>query len=379
VTGTVKRVARDRPGAKRFATLGVVITGGTLGSRIGISDLVVLDSHHEPPEWPLVQAAAEPFGLALVRQAPFRLSSEEMQPRHWLRIGGACRALVSQGADAVMVLHGTDTAAYTAAALSLLLADLDVPIAVTGANIPPALMNSDAPTNLAGAIAALASLDRGVVLSFAGTAGGRSVVHSGTHVRKTSLDAGTFSSVNASPVGHVEPTEGFVLRRPLSGTPAGLRFSGDRVEAKVLTVRCHPGADFAAMAVAARQARARGIVLELYESSTAPSVGSASASAARFVRECTALGATVVGVTPSGGRATDRVYESTVRLEAAGMVRPSGLLPEVALVKLMLALGATDDPQEAGAMVLEPAADEFASNEVAPSPTIALGRRANKL
>ena len=187
-------------------TLGVVVTGGTLGSRLGDRSTVVVESN-EPPEWPLVLRAANGAGLRVIYAMPFRMPSEEIQPVHWLAVAHSCRTLIAQGADGVVVLHGTDTAAYTAAALSLLLADVSCPVAITGANVPPGLASSDAMTNIAGSIQALRHLTSGVVLAFAGKPRARTTVHSGTHVRKTSRDGMTFESINAPPLGYIEGTD----------------------------------------------------------------------------------------------------------------------------------------------------------------------------
>ena len=59
-----------------------------------------------------------------------------MVPDDWEIIASAVREAISEGPNGVVVLHGTDTLQYTAAALSFLLGDCGVPVAVTGSMIP---------------------------------------------------------------------------------------------------------------------------------------------------------------------------------------------------------------------------------------------------
>ena len=77
--------------------------------------------------------------------------SSNMQPGDWLTLSG----LVSSRAwdsDAAVLLHGTDTMAWTASALSYLLNDISIPVVLTGAMLPPGTPDSDASANIFSAI-----------------------------------------------------------------------------------------------------------------------------------------------------------------------------------------------------------------------------------
>src|SRR6202040_1852748 len=101
--------------------------------------------------------------------SPIRELSENLQPRHWVLIAQAVRSLIEQeDAAGVLVLHGTDTMAYTAAALSFLLSDLEGPVVLTGANLPTGEAGSDAQRNVHDALVALNELERGVYVAFTG-------------------------------------------------------------------------------------------------------------------------------------------------------------------------------------------------------------------
>uniref|UniRef100_A0A0M3HHP9 Asparaginase domain-containing protein n=2 Tax=Ascaris lumbricoides TaxID=6252 RepID=A0A0M3HHP9_ASCLU len=69
----------------------------------------------------------------------------------WIRIGGEIGAAYDNY-DGFVILHGTDTLAYTASALSFILENLAKPVVVTGSQIPMREIRSDAPNNFFGAL-----------------------------------------------------------------------------------------------------------------------------------------------------------------------------------------------------------------------------------
>ena len=75
----------------------------------------------------------------------FSKDSSNINPGDWLKIAESIR---SSSCDAVVLLHGTDTMAWTATALSYLLPDSEIPIVLTGSMIPPGEPESDAADNI---------------------------------------------------------------------------------------------------------------------------------------------------------------------------------------------------------------------------------------
>lgn len=75
------------------------------------------------------------------------IDSSDMTPQHWLHIA---RDIQQQydNYDGFVVLHGTDTMAYTASALSFMLENLNKPVIITGSQIPLAQLRSDGQVNL---------------------------------------------------------------------------------------------------------------------------------------------------------------------------------------------------------------------------------------
>ncbi|HLV48480.1 MAG TPA: asparaginase domain-containing protein, partial [Aliidiomarina sp.] len=79
------------------------------------------------------------------------MDSSDMNPSDWQKIA-ADIALNYDAYDGFVILHGTDTMAYTASALSFMFENLGKPVIVTGSQIPLAALRSDGQTNLLNAL-----------------------------------------------------------------------------------------------------------------------------------------------------------------------------------------------------------------------------------
>src|SRR5690349_758637 len=79
------------------------------------------------------------------------IDSANMNPRHWMQIGETILKNYDNY-DGFVVLHGTDTMAYTASALSFMLENLSKPVILTGSQLPIGDLRTDAKENLISAI-----------------------------------------------------------------------------------------------------------------------------------------------------------------------------------------------------------------------------------
>jgi len=77
--------------------------------------------------------------------------SENFTPKHWEGMAEEAARGINEGADGIVIAHGTDTMHYTSAALSFALRDLPVPVLVVGAQRSSDRPSSDAASNLTGA------------------------------------------------------------------------------------------------------------------------------------------------------------------------------------------------------------------------------------
>ena len=165
----------------------VIATGGTIACRSTENGLVPQINMEEFLNYvPRIHELCE---LHAIQQ--MNLDSTNMQPKHWIEIMRAVKENYERY-DGFVILHGTDTLAYTAAALSYLIQNSQKPIVLTGAQKPIDEDISDAKSNLIQSILyAISEESTNVSFVFDGEviAGTR-----GRKVRSKSFNA--FSSVN---------------------------------------------------------------------------------------------------------------------------------------------------------------------------------------
>lgn len=358
--------------------LGLVLTGGTIGSTAAKDADVVQLVRANPvavmPGWlggPL--AAFGPHQLS-IRQ-PVSLHSEEARPSDWTAIAECCRSLADRGAEAICILHGSDTMAYTAAALAFALSDIAIPIVLTGSNVPPDADGSDARNNVRGAMVALRTLPAGVYVVFAGSEDGDAAVHLGTRVRKERASGVAFVSPNGGPVAVVSGGRMRALMPWSTPQPVVPLRTTAAFASQVLELRVHPGLPFGALEAAVETGGVRGVVAELYPCATGPT-GVDDASLERFARFVTARGGVVVATVAAAPEVAGSYYPSLPTLTAAGVSFLPGVLSTAATVKLMWALARTDGDADATRRLMRrPIAGEIALVGRTP-PARALGVRA---
>ncbi|MBI2415837.1 MAG: asparaginase [Candidatus Kerfeldbacteria bacterium] len=98
----------------------------------------------------------------------FLLDSTDINPRHWVIIAETIQQHYDQY-DGFVILHGTDTMAYTATALSFMLGQLGKPVILTGSQLPIAAVASDAPNNIINAVRCATSTIAEVGIMFGNT------------------------------------------------------------------------------------------------------------------------------------------------------------------------------------------------------------------
>jgi L-asparaginase/Glu-tRNA(Gln) amidotransferase subunit D len=312
--------------------IGVVITGGTIAG--SVIDNVVASSADRDASARSLLSALESKSDLLVR-SPLSVMSEDMEPSDWVVIARAVHELTSEGVQGVLILHGTDTAAFTCAALSFMCASLSIPVVVTGSNQPADQPHSDAVNNMIGAIVALGNLPRGCFLSFAGGEQETSRVFAGARVRKLHAGGQPYQSVGAPIVASVEMDGRFLLNVSAKGLlelPSAPPPTELGIDKGVTLCSLYPGFDFRGLDYLVEERGYRTVVLQLYGSLSAPT-SSTDIDCATFASRCRDRGVTVIGCPhePPVGSLLD--YESTVKLREAGVVIAPTMLPEVAYVK----------------------------------------------
>lgn len=208
----------------------IMTTGGTIASVMTPSGLIPALSSEQLLSY--LPEIGEDFQLTT--RALYSLDSTDVTPEHWLTIAEEIRKSYDDF-DGFVICHGTDTMAYTAAALSYLVQDSPKPIVLTGAQKPIGFEITDAKANLRDSIIYAADAEScGVQIVFDGE------VILGTRAKKTkSLSYAAFSSINYPVLASIR--DGRIIRyirQEQAGT--GPVFY-DRLNTKVFLLKLTPG------------------------------------------------------------------------------------------------------------------------------------------
>ena len=332
----------------------VLNTGGTISYGSPGPEGAALD---HAPDRALAGLAAEAGlpGPPAYREV-FRKGSVNILPGDWPAIAAAALEAVRGGADGVVVLHGTDTLVYTAAALSFMLVNLPVPVVLTGSMRPGGAPGSDAPRNLRDALRVAASGDLAeVCIVFArDAAGSGGVILRGNRARKASaiaLDA--FESPNYPPLGAVDGEtirygEAARVSRGAREVPA----LAPELNADVCRIAYHPGCT--AALVAGALGRADGAVIEGTGLGHLPTEGGILEAIRESGKPVVLVSACWRGGVRLGLYDVDREI-----LAVDNLIPGHDLTPEAALVKLMWVLGQERGIGRVRARMQEPIAGEL--------------------
>ena len=185
------------------------------------------------------------------------LDSSNIQPEEWKLIARRVHAALDS-CDGVIVTHGTDTLAYTAAALSFMLQNLSKSVVLTGSQLPIQSPLTDGVINLYTAVEAISHGIPGVSVAF-----NRKIIAGTRAVKVNTMGFDAFESVNADYLGQIfaDGTRVFLPPIPCApGTPAQLQ---DEISTDVFVLKLLPGTKPEIFDMLAEMGY-RGIVLEAF-------------------------------------------------------------------------------------------------------------------
>ncbi|MEE2750433.1 MAG: asparaginase [Myxococcota bacterium] len=300
----------------------LVHTGGTLGMLAEGEPGPLAPSTYAENLLPYVRGLEDRFEIAGERFC--NLDSTDLTPSHWEDLAHLLAEHMNDY-DGFVVLHGTDTMAYTASALSLVLANLPRPVVLTGAQRPVTKARTDARTNLVNS-AICAGLDIPEVGLYFGShlfRGNRS-----TKVSVHSYEA--FESPNFLPLAEIG-VDVRVLQTPMR--PKGDFQLRTGFERRVIVLYLFPGSRAGALR-AAVDAGAKGVVLLAFGSGNVPLDGWPEA-----ISDATEAGVPVVIRSQCLEGATDLSrYRGGARAMEAGAVCAGDMTTETAIVRTMFLL-----------------------------------------
>jgi len=313
----------------------IIYTGGTVGMAVNRSgELVPMQFSRLERKMP--DLTRLPFRLSLLR-LPNPIDSSNVAPQDWLFLAQLIGRHYADF-DGFVVLHGTDTMAYSAAALSYILEHLGKPVVFTGAQVPVGRSRSDAQRNLITALEiAAARHPRGrtvrvpeVCVFF------NDELIRGTRAKKVeSQQFAAFKSENYPPLAKAGISLEF-SDKDIRLLPAAPLKVHTRLETGVAVLRLFPGITEAVVRAVLGVPGLRGCVLETYGSGNAP-------TARWFInclQEARQRGVWLLNVSQcEEGRVVQGLYETSAHFAELGIIGGDDITSEAAITKLMFVLG----------------------------------------
>ena len=312
----------------------ILHTGGTIGMRASGEGFRPMAGFAEVLERQLRPQASHLPAFDVVELGSL-IDSANLQPTHWTEIASTLLAHWDDY-DGFVVLHGTDTMAWTASALSFMLRGTDKPVILTGAQIPLSQPRSDAPQNLHAALTLAANpAIREVCVCFHHRLlrGNRS-----RKLKSTGLDA--FDSPNWPALATIGID---IALNQAALLPAGPRnFVVPHFDTEAVAVlQVYPGMPVRIVEAMLDNPAVRGLVLRTY------GVGNAPDADARFMgslANAVARGIVIVNTTQCpNGRVEPAAYATGSAIARIGVVPGADMTLEAAFAKLHVLI-ASDMP-----------------------------------
>ena len=333
----------------------LIATGGTIASAEDGNGLSPALTGEE-----LARSVPEIEGLCeLDIVQPMNIDSTNMRPADWLRIAEVIRENYDAH-DGFVVLHGTDTMSYTAAALSYLIQDSPKPIVLTGSQQPMGNPFTDAKINLYQSLVyAVSDRSRDVSIVFGGYA------IAGTRARKQrTMSFNAFNSINYPVLAYLRQDKIICSgSAAVSAGPAECDCAGDgaaraadgaldeprfytELNSRVCALKLTPGLTPDIFRLLKPDYDA--VILETFGMGGVPERGADGASYQEAIFDWVDSGRTVVMTTQVPEEGLDLgVYEvGRAYAEHPGILKGGDMTTEAVVAKTMWALGQTRDADE---------------------------------
>ncbi|MBQ6072555.1 MAG: type I asparaginase [Bacteroidales bacterium] len=322
----------------------LIYTGGTIGMKQDPETLLLkpFDFHQitrEVPELKKFGYVIDSFSFDPV------IDSSDVKPSFWVELAGIIKDNYSHY-DGFVVLHGTDTMAYSASALSFMLENLEKPVIFTGSQLPIGMLRTDGKENLISSIelAAAQGPDGHPKVSEVCIYFDSQLFRGNRTTKYNAENFRAFRSANYPPLAevgiHIKFNTAALYRPPEWGRPLILH---TELDTRVAVLKIFPGITEPFVRSVLSTEGLRAVVLETYGSGNSLSDPWFLGALGEF----TGSGGVIVNVTQCQAGMVDMgAYANGDILRQAGLICGRDVTTEAAVTKLFVLLGQYPDNKD---------------------------------
>lgn len=351
------KIVRLNTGTKSDSTASVLIiyTGGTLGMAYDESGALVPFNFGQILEKVPILTS---MNIAItVISFPEPIDSSNVNMKHWVDMGYIIYENYDSY-DGFVILHGTDTMAYSASMLSYMLHGLNKPVVFTGAQLPISAMRSDARENLMTALEiATAKMDGNPVVPEVCIFFNHMLLRGNRSKKVQSVHFDAFESENYPPLAEagIIIDYNFAAISPLKNG-SKLKFY-NKLDNRVIILKLFPGITRQVMDSCFAIEGLRGVILETFGSGNSPSEKWFLDSLSDAIKK----GIIILNVSQcNGGRVIQGRYQTSKDLLRIGVLSGGDITTEAAITKMMFLLGNETKDAEIRRKLTEPMVGEMA-------------------
>jgi len=325
----------------------LIYTGGTIGMMEDPQSgaLIPLDFEHIQDHVPELRRLRVHLEVVAFDEP---IDSSDVDLHHWQQMARIVRDHYYEY-DGFVVLHGTDTMAYSASALSFMLHNLTKPVIFTGSQVPIGRIRTDGKENLITAVEiASARRDGGPVVQEVAICF-QSHLFRGNRTHKYSTEEfDAFRSPNCPPLADIGIH--IFYRHDLLVRPTGSFSLKEKLDPRAAVLKVFPGLTESLVRAVTQSGGLRGLILETYGSGNAMR----SPWLIRSLEEACERGMVIVNVSQCAeGFVEQGRYKTSEELARIGVVGGADMTTEAALTKLMHLLGQELNPEAIRTAMME--------------------------